>query len=304
MEHDHEHVVNCSAVDKDQFVGPVQVYASIYGWNTAVYIVLGLHATALWVISGRVIISLKSTCDPKLWFNLLLVTLVPPLLLVLYTLGIVIPTTGPFVQLLGDIVISIGMVQFIMFTTKLAGGSKNLVQRCTDTKTRLPIQAPPFFCLAVLKQPMVTKRKLTTIQVLPVILIILKTSLLLVRIYEAKTLPFAEEPISELARPLSIPVALVGVYTYTIYLMLVAQVLKSNAKTLGFVLLGLFILSDAVELFFLFMKGAKMLTCIAPAMPLWSVIHLLKNCIKGFIVFAAGLPYLKICAEKQYVLQM
>ena len=64
------------------------------------------------------------------------------------------------------------------------------------------------------------------------------------------------EELSELSRYLSIPVAIAGVYSYTIYLILVVQVLKeSSTRSLGFILLALFVLSDATELFFLFLTG-------------------------------------------------
>eukprot|EP00088_Acartia_fossae_P058693 TRINITY_DN6907_c0_g1_i1.p1 TRINITY_DN6907_c0_g1~~TRINITY_DN6907_c0_g1_i1.p1 ORF type:complete len:303 (+),score=12.87 TRINITY_DN6907_c0_g1_i1:116-1024(+) len=297
--------VNCSALEDGSLIGPKQVYESIYHWNTAVYVILALHAIPLWIISSMIISKLKSTCESELRVPLLFVTLVPPTLLIFFSIGIIIPSTGPFIQLLGDMTICIGMVEFVLLTTRLAGGSKILVQRCTDSKTGLPIAAPPFVCLAVVKQPIVTLRKLNIIQLLPVTLIFLKSALLIIKIFESATYEPGEEPLSVIARYLSIPIGLVGVYTYTIYLILVAQVMKeSPTRTLGFVLLGFFVLSDATELFFLFLKGTKMLTCVPPALPLSSVEHLLKNCIKGFLTFAAGMPYLKICSGKINVFQM
>ena len=61
-------VVNCSAVDKSQFVGPSQVYASIYGWTIAVYVILAIHAFPLWIISAKVI---TGNCN-LLFFGLLI----------------------------------------------------------------------------------------------------------------------------------------------------------------------------------------------------------------------------------------
>ncbi len=303
LEHTEE-MVNCSAVDQGQFVGPAEVYASIHHWNTAVYLILAVHAIPMWIISARVILGLQLTCVSELRSSLLNVSLVPPLYMLVSAIGIILPSTGPFVQLIGDLVISCGIVQFVVFTTKLSGGSRQFVQRCVESETRMPISAPPFICLTIVEPPIVTLRKLNIIQVLPVILIFLKLALMVIKIIESALYDTKDEHLSELARYLSIPVGLAGIYTYTIYIILVAQVLETRAKSLGFVLLGLFVLSDATELFFLFLASTKMLTCVAPAMLLISVQHLIKNCIKGFLVFVAGLPYLKICSEKYEVLQV
>ena len=205
---------------------------------------------------------LKTTCDPLLSKPLFQVCLMPPGLMLMSAIGIIFPSAGPFIQLLGDLFICWAMVNFVLFTTKLSGGRQALVQQCMDTKTGLPIAAPPFVCLALVKQPIVTEKKLRIVSLLPVVLIFLKFALLLIKIIESAVYARGEESLSEIARYVSIPLGLTGVYSYTIYLILIAQVLDSRAKAVGFVLLGLFVLSDATELFFLFLKGKIILKCL------------------------------------------
>ena len=64
------------------------------------------------------------------------------------------------ILLCGDIVVCIGMVNFVLMTSRVAGGSQSIVQRSSDSKTGLPIAAPPFVCLVLVRQPTVTLNKL------------------------------------------------------------------------------------------------------------------------------------------------
>merc|ERR1711915_920919 len=67
---------------------------------------------------------------------------------------------------------------------------------------------------------------------------------------------------------------------------------------LGIVLLVQFILFDCLRLFFIFLTGTGMLTCVPPFLTTNIVVDLLKNYIKAFLATGLGLPFIKLCAEK------
>merc|ERR1719507_2608205 len=64
---------------------------------------------------------------------------------------------------------------------------------------------------------------------------------------------------------LSFPVGLVAIYSYTVFNFLMNDCLEGNSKRfLGIILLLEFILFDCLRLFFIFLTGTGMLTCVPP----------------------------------------
>merc|ERR1712029_358541 len=52
------------------------------------------------------------------------------------------------------------------------------------------------------------------------------------------------------------------------------------------------------RMFFVFLTGTGMQTCVPPFMT-WDIVsHFLKNCIKGFLGTFIGVPFLAICKDK------
>merc|ERR1719278_1690415 len=73
--------------------------------------------------------------------------------------------------------------------------------------------------------------------------------------------------------------------------------MEGNSKRLlGIVLLLEFILFDCLRLFFIFLTGTGMLTCVPPFLSQALVAHTLKNYIKAFLATFVGIPYLTLCA--------
>lgn len=292
--------LNCSALDSIQLVGPVQMYESMGHYTTAVYSILVLHILPTWIIASYTLFRLPGSCCDELRPNLARLVCVPPTLMSLATAGILLPSSGPYIEVLLEIVLSYGMIQFIKMTTKLCRGVDNMVQNCAEAKIHLPIGAPPFICLLALQSPAVTNRNLNTVRMLPYLLLLAKLVLLVVDIYqrETGTLPLEYFSVSNLHNILSFPVGLVGIYGFTMYLAIVAQLLPEfSGKGIGMILLMEFVLFDAQRLFFIFLTGTGMLSCVPPSVPLLAVEHYLKNIIKGFLTMFVGIPYLKFCSD-------
>ena len=76
------------------------------------------------------------------------------------------------------------------------------------------------------------------------------------------------------------------------------ELLKDNNKRhLGPILLMEFILFDVLKIFFVFLAGTGMLSCLPPYYSVDNVTHLLKNCMKAFLATWMGVPFLKFCAK-------
>ena len=102
--------MNCTDIPNDSYVGPqevsfhcfksgsnniyLQVFASIGHWVTSVYIILALHAVPVLVFSAH--IRLRSTISAPPHLSSLVSC--PPLLMILASLGIIIPSSGIFVE--------------------------------------------------------------------------------------------------------------------------------------------------------------------------------------------------------------
>jgi len=278
------------------------MYESIGHWTTAVYVVLVLHLLPVWVVSSLTLSRLESTCLRELRPSLAWLVCIPPALMSIITAGILLPSLGPIVELLVDVVVSVGMIQFIRFTTLLARGTDNMVQECEYKKLKLTMGAPPFVCLLPIR-PTVTNRGLNLVSGVVYFLVLVRIVVFGVEICQFTTLenPYHRGFLSleNLHNVISMPVGLGGVYCYTIYLILVQELLHDEVqRNMGPVLLLLFVLNDALRLFFIFLTGTGFLSCVPPSLPLSAVEHFLKNCIKAFLVTGVGLPYLKMAGEK------
>ena len=102
--------MNCTDIPNDSYVGPqqvschclksgsnniyLQVFASIGHWVTSVYIILALHAAPVLVFSAHIRLRSTSSAPP----HLSSLVSCPPLLMILASLGIIIPSSGIFVE--------------------------------------------------------------------------------------------------------------------------------------------------------------------------------------------------------------
>ncbi|XP_023349753.1 uncharacterized protein LOC111718407 [Eurytemora carolleeae] len=98
-------VVNCSALEPTDLVGPVQMYGSMGHWMTAVYIILVLHVLPVWLAASFTLFRLNSFCPPQLRPSLAWLICIPPAVMSLTATGILLPSSGVFIEILLDIVL-------------------------------------------------------------------------------------------------------------------------------------------------------------------------------------------------------
>eukprot|EP00092_Neocalanus_flemingeri_P021154 GFUD01022928.1.p1 GENE.GFUD01022928.1~~GFUD01022928.1.p1 ORF type:complete len:394 (+),score=58.36 GFUD01022928.1:105-1184(+) len=299
---------NCSALHLPLVVGPDEVFSSMGHWSTAVYIILGLHAVPVWLVGTLLLLRLAKLCPPALFHNLAWLISVPPVLMFLTTLAILLPSVGKYVEVLLEVVLCVGLVKFLKLTITLCGGKDSLVSYCADRDILLPVGSPPLVCFLPCTKPSITKYRLSCIMLGPSILLGLKVVILAVDLiyllidYTPSGDFLGVDNIHNLA---SFPIGLGAIYSLNIYLVIINECLPSNTKRLlGLVLVLEFILFDCLRLFFIFLTGSGMLTCIAPYLSQDTVVHLLKNIIKAFLATFMGIPYLQICAEKMELPQL
>lgn len=292
-------IVNCSALDIPDIVGPGQVFASLGHWNTAVYIILVLHLIPVWVVSGLCLSKLSN--GPAMSTLRYLIAL-PPTLITVTSIGILVPSTGKYIEVICEIVLSFGLVKFIYLCMILCGGHSAITSFCQDRKIGLPIGAPPLVCLLLLQKPKVTRTSLTLVSLMTKMLLGYKFLILIVDLvflisgYKQSGNFLA---LDNLHNILSFPVGLLAIYCYTIFNFLMNDCLAGNNKrVVGIILLLEFILFDCLRLFFIFLTGTGMLTCVPPFLSQDLVVHTLKNYIKAFLTTFVGIPYLTICASK------
>ena len=142
-----------------------------------------------------------------------------------------------------------------------------------------------------------TKTSLTLVMALPPLLLLYKTILLTVDLtylaigYTPSTNFLA---LDNLHNILSFPIGLLAIYAYTMFNVLMNEVLEGNSKRfLGIVLLLQFVLFDCLRLFFIFLTGTGMLTCVPPYLTQALVAHSLKNYIKVSLCFCSC--FLRCC---------
>lgn len=289
---------NCSALDIPSYVGPNEVFASIGHWLSSVYVILCLHALPVWLVSSHIRLGLKVSTTPYLaWL-----VSCPPLLMLLTALGIILPSLGIFVEVLLELVIVVAMLKYIQWIVHRLGGSEELVAKCQEENVRIPLGTPPFVCLMGCSRPRVSSRALNCVMLAPVILLVIKLLILGVEIiyllvgHQSSGDFFALDNVHNLA---AIPIGLFGIYGFNMFLVIITKFVPEKGDfVLGLVLLVLFVLFDCTRLFFVFLSGTKMLTCVSPYMSVEIVCHFLKNCIKAFLATFIGIPFLAICKER------
>lgn len=295
--------LNCSALDI-----PALVFESLGHWNTAVMVILALHLGPIWLVSGFCLSRLKENCPLSLQSTFLWLISLPPALLTLASIGILLPSSGQFVEVLLEIVLCLGLVKFCHLCRLLCGGDSAIVSFCQERKVLLPIGAPPLVCLLPAPKPQVTRINFALVAFMPKLLLAFKVTLLTVDlIYLAAGYHPSGNflALDNLHNILSFPVGLVAIYAYTIFNFLMNNCLEGNSKRfIGIVLLLEFVLFDCLRLFFIFLTGTGMLTCVPPFLSQELVVHTLKNYIKGFLTMFIGIPYLTMCASHTEMAQM
>jgi len=298
----------CPIMSTPVVVGPTQVFASLGHWATAVYAILALHLVPVWVVGTLTMFRLRTSCHPQLVGSLAWLVAIPPALMSLTTAGILVPSLGTYIEVLLEIVLSLGLVKFIDFITALCGGQEAIVNYCSKKKILLPIGSPPIICLIPCSKPAVTLARLSVVSFVPGLLFCFKVSILAIDItlfligHQSSGEFFAYDNLHNIA---SFPVGLIAIYCYNIIVFIVSECLPGNTQRfLGIIILIQFILFDCLRLFFIFLTGTGMLTCVHPFLSQELVTHILKNIIKAFLATFIGLPFLKIASGKTELTQL
>jgi len=283
-------------------VGPKEVYSSIGHWNTAVYVILVLHLLPVWIAGTISLHHISTSFPPSLVAPSAWLVTIPPALMSLTSMAILVPSLGNYIEVLLEIVISIGLLKFIRLSVILCGGSESIITYCNKRNIRLPIGSPPFVCFLPCQKPPVNSLNFKLMVSAPVLLLVVKIGILVNELvfavggYNPSGNFFALDNLHNL---IAFPVGLVAIYSYTMFNFIMNDCLTGNNKRfLGIVLLVEFILFDCLRLFFIFLTGTGMLTCVPPFLTTNIVVDLLKNYIKAFLATGLGLPFIKLCAEK------
>ena len=111
------------------------MFTCIGHWVTSVYIILSLHALPVWIVSANIRLGLETTNKPYLaWL-----VSCPPALMVLTSLGIILPSLGVYVEVLLELVIVVGMLKYVQWVVHRLGGSQALVSKCQQEEVGLPL---------------------------------------------------------------------------------------------------------------------------------------------------------------------
>jgi len=217
----------------------------------------------------------------------------------LATAGIVVPSTGPFVEILLEVVLAVAMVCFVKFVVAIFGKEDILVDVCNTKKVVLPLGAPPFCFLQACPKPPISYSNLHLITFFPKLLVVVKVGVFIIEVVlsilqvERTNGLIGLDTIHLL---LQLPIGLVCMYFYTMFLLIANQIINENSKRfLGFVILLLVVFFDCLRIFFIFLTGTGMLTCVPPHLTLHIVVDFLKNIIKGFLSTFCGLPFIQLC---------
>ena len=175
------------------------------------------------------------------------------------TAGILAPSTGLLVEILHEIVISFGLVQFTSLCVKICEGRGTIISFCDKNNVRLPIGSPPFVCLLPLAQPAINPVNFNLMVLAPKLLLLYKLLILGVEIIYLAT---GYQPsgdfvsLDNLHNVIGIPVGLITIYFYTMFNFVMNNVMAGNSKRfIGVILLVEFILFDCSRLFFIFLTG-------------------------------------------------
>jgi len=293
---------NCSAMALPEVIGPSEVFSSLGHWSTAVYIILALHVVPVWIIGTMFLLRVKKQNPPDLVHPVSVLISVPQLLMLLTSAAILVPSLGKYVEVLLEIVICVGLVKFLQLSLTLCGGQDGLISSCAHKGILLPVGSPPIVCLLPCTKPAITKYNLSWVMLGPFVLLGAKALILVVDlIYLSVDYTPSGEFVSfdNIHNLLAFPVGLGAIYCLNIYLVIINDCLAGNSKRLiGLVLVLEFILFDCLRLFFIFLTGTGMLTCVPPFLSQDMVVHLLKNIMKAFLATFMGIPYLSLCAQK------
>jgi len=288
-------------LDLPAIVGPVQVFQSIGHWNTAVLVILALHLLPVWAVAATLLCRLSSSVRPGLRLTSALLITVPPALMSIATAGIVVPSTGVIVEILHEIVISFGLVQFTGLCVRICEGRSTVISFCDKNSVKLPIGSPPFVCLLPLSQPPINSVNFNLMVLAPKLLLLYKSIVLGVEIVYLVT---GYQPsgdfvsLDNLHNVIGIPVGLITIYFYTMFNFVMNNVMAGNSKRfIGVILLVEFILFDCTRLFFIFLTGTEMLTCVPPYLTQALVVHLMKNYIKAFVATGLGLAMINLVVQ-------
>jgi len=283
-------------------VGPAEVYSSLGHWNTAVYVILVLHLVPVWVVSTLSLSTLSSSLPPNQLPPTAWLVSIPPAIMSATAAAIVVPSLGKYVEVLLEIIICIGLVKIIQLSVLLCGGHDNLVNICRKRNTKLPIGSPPFVCLLPFRKPKVSRMNLNLMIFAPALLLAVKIIILVIDLIFLCIgyIPSGDFiAYDNLHHIIAFPVGLFAIYCYTMFNFIMNDCLEGNSKRfLGIILLLEFILFDCLRLFFIFLTGTGMLTCVPPNLSQELVVHLLKNYIKAFLATGLGLPFIKLCSSK------
>jgi len=288
-------------LDLPAMIGPVQVFESLGHWNTAVLVILGLHILPVWAVASTLLCRLSSQVRPPLRLTSATLIIVPPALMSIAAAGIIVPSTGVFVEILHEIVISFGLVQFTGLCVKICDGRATIISFCDKNNVKLPIGSPPFVCLLPLTQPAINPVNFSLMVLAPKLLLLYKSLILCVEIvYFATGYQPSGDFVSldNLHNVIGIPVGLITIYFYTMFNFVMNNVMAGNSKRfIGVILLVEFILFDCTRLFFIFLTGTGMLTCVPPFLTQAAVVHLMKNYIKAFVATGLGLAMINLVTQ-------
>lgn len=291
----------CNNLIIPNVVGPFEVFASLGHWNTSVLIILALHLLPVWGAALSLHCRLSSTQFSSLIPTCACLLSLPPALMTLATVGILVPSLGVFVEILHEIVISLGLVKFVRLCLILSDGEKSIVNFCNERNIKLPIGSPPFVCLLPLSQPKISSRNLKLMVAAPKLLFLYKSLILLIEVinsvlgYESRGGFFI---LDNLHNIIGIPIGLITIYFYTMFNFVMIKVLGGKSKRfIGVILLLEFVLFDCTRLFFIFLTGTGMLQCVPPFLSQKLVEHLMKNYIKAFLATGIGLAMMNLVAE-------
>ena len=85
-------------------------------------------------------------------------------------------------EILHEIVISFGLVQFTQLCVALCEGRSTIISYCDKNNVRLPIGSPPFVCLLPLSQPAISQINFNLMVLAPKLLFLYKSLILCVEI--------------------------------------------------------------------------------------------------------------------------
>jgi len=294
---------NCSGLaTTDLLVGPQQVYSSLGGWTIPMVTLLGLHFLPVIIFTIVTLRPLRQQVHPLLVPPLTWLVCLPASLLTLTSLGILFPGMGKYLELLLEVCLCIGMVRFVQLSLAMCGGPNSVVQHCLERDTDLPLGSPPFICFIPFPKPRVSTSSLALICLAPSLLLATKATILAVEVsylalgYTEGGDFLAWDNLHNIA---SFPAGLFGIYFYNMFMSLINGCMGEHGKrNIGIILLIQFILFDCLRLFFTFLSGTGMLTCVPPFLNQGHVEHILKNIIKAFLSTGLGLAFLRLCQGK------